>query len=232
MSQEVDGGRAPLNHTRKVTIDALMECFANDVMDMDEFERRVDIAHSATSADTLKGLLSDLPGGGDLPAVAGAGGATDVAPVPGYTVTSAAQVKDKGFIVACLGGGSRRGRWSPARKNYAVVVMGGAELDFREAMLAPGVTEVRVYALMGGAEIIVPPDMNVESNGIALMGGWDHMADSAMHPDPHAPTLRITGLALMGGVGVSVRHAGETARDARRRRKLERRERRKRLRGS
>ena len=137
----------------------------------------------------------------------------------------------KGFVVAALGGTKRKGRWSPARKNYAVSVMGGVQLDFREAALAPGVTEVKVYTVMGGVDIIVPPGLNVESHGMALLGGFEHKGDTTMHPDPHAPTLRITGLAIMGGVDVSVRQSGESASDARRRRKLERRDQRKRLRG-
>lgn len=231
MSHEGEAGRSSLNHTREITIEALMEHFANDVMDMDEFERRVDIAHRATNSDALKELLRDLPGGAVLPAVAGGSGATGLAPVPHYTVTSAAQVKEKGFVVACLGVNRRSGRWSPARKNIAVAVLGGAELDFREAILAPGVTEVRVFTVCGGVEIIVPPGLNVESQGIAILGGFEHVGDSPIHPDPHAPTLRITGLALMAGVEVSVREPGETARDARRRRKMTRREQRRRLRG-
>jgi hypothetical protein len=229
MSQAEDAGRAPLSHTREVTIDALMEHFANDVMDVDEFERRVDIAHRATDAEALKELLRDMPGGGNLPAVAGT--ADVLAPVPNYTVTSAANVKEKGFVVAALGGTKRSGRWTPARTNYAVSIMGGVELDFRQAALGPGVTEVQVYTVMGGVEILVPPGLNVESHGIALMGGFEHVGDTTMHPDPHAPTLRIKGVALMAGVNVSVRHPGETGRDARRRRKLERRDQRKRLRG-
>lgn len=228
MSQEADGGRAPLNHTRQVTIDALMEHFANDVMEIAEFERRLDAAHAATSSEDLKELLRDLPGSSNLPVASG------TSPLPtdtrDYTLTSAANVKDKGLVIAAMGGASRRGRWTPARKNFAVAVMGGAELDFREAILGPGVTEVQVYTMWGGVEIIVPPGLNVESHGIALMGGFDHHADGTTHPDPNAPTLRITGVALMAGVEIAVRHAGESARDARRRRRLEKREQRRRLR--
>ncbi len=228
MSRDAHGGRAPLNHTRQVTIDALCEHFANDVMSVEEFERRVDTAHRASSSEELKELLRDLPGSGDLPAVVES---ATPAPVPEYTVTSAANVKEKEFVVAVLGGSTRKGRWRPARKNFAIAVMGGTELDFREAVMGPGVTDLQVYTICGGVEIIVPPGMNVESHGIALLGGFDHVADSVHSPDPHAPTLRITGVALMGGVDVTVRHPGETARDARRRRKLERREQRRRLRG-
>lgn len=228
MAEGTEGGRAPLKHTREVTIDALMEHFANDVMEIDEFERRVEAAHAATTSDELKALLHDLPGSSNLPSVRGE---ASPAPVPQYHVTAAAHVKESELIFAMMGGGSRRGRWRPAKKNICVTIMGGAELDFREAVLGPGVTEVQIFALWGGTEVIVPPGMNVEVNGLALMGGFDHQTDESVAHDPTAPTLRITGVVCMGGVEVTTRHAGESARDARRRRKQLRREQRRRLRG-
>jgi hypothetical protein len=232
MSQEADGSRTPLNQIRDITIDALMEHFANDVMDVDEFERRIDVAHAATTSDELKELLGDLPGGGELPAVVSDGGiGTSPARRPQFTVSSAAERKDSAYVVAIMGGSNRRGRWTPARKNYAVAVMGGTELDFREAVLSPGVTEVHCYTVWGGIEIIVPPGINVESHGLALLGGFEHAGDGGGLVDIGAPTLRITGVALMAGVDISVRLPGETAREARRRRRQERREHRKRLRG-
>jgi hypothetical protein len=208
-----------------------MEHFANDLMELDEFERRLDAAHAAKSNDDLKELLRDLPGNGNLPATRGGVPGTAAASVSGYSVTTASSVKEQQVVVAVMGGSSRRGRWSPARKNYTIAVMGGAELDFREAVLGPGVTEVKVFTVWGGVDIIVPPGLNVESHGLALMGGFDYNAEGAGHPDPSAPTLRISGVAVMAGVDVSVRHPGETARDARRRRRLEKREQRRRLRG-
>ncbi|MBA3968803.1 MAG: hypothetical protein H0X52_01725, partial [Gemmatimonadetes bacterium] len=35
--------------------------------------------------------------------------------------------------------------------------------------------------------------------------------------DPSAPLLRVSGLAIMGGVDIQVRLSGESARDAKRR---------------
>lgn len=222
MASESEGGRQPLSHTRQVTVDALCEHFANDVMPVEEFERRVDMAHRAQTVDALKDLLRDLPGG-DLPAVAG----STPAPVvrPQHRVTSAAHVPERNFVVAVMGGASRKGRWTPARNNVVMSIMGGTHLDFREAALGPGVTEVRVFAVMGGAEIIVPPGVHVESHGIGIMGGFDHRTDYEQD-DEAAPTLRVTGLALMGGVEITVRNPGESARDARRRRRLDQKERR------
>ena len=211
-----------LAQSRQVTIDALCEHFANDSIPMEEFERRVEVAHRAGSADELKELLRDLPGG-NLPARAE--DRTVVAPRPRGKVTAAAHAEEQGFVVAIMGGAARGGHWSPARRNFAFALMGGAELDFREAVLPPGVTDVQVVTIMGGVEIIVPPGVNVESHGIGIMGGFEDVSGSGVY-DPDAPTLRIAGMALMGGVEIEVRHAGESARDAKRRQRSERKRRR------
>lgn len=221
MDRESQGQRQPLSHTRQVTIDALCEHFANDAMEVEEFERRVEAAHRADTVDELKGLLSDMPGG-NLPAPAG-GPAASESPARRYRVTSAAHVREREVIVAILGGASRRGRWTPARHNFGLAIMGGTELDFREAELGPGVTEVRVLAVWGGVEIIVPPGMNVECRGIGILGGFEHYSERGS-ADPDAPTLRITGFACMGGVEVTERYPGESSREARRRRREERKE--------
>ena len=229
MSGEKESGHRPLNSTRDVTIEALCEHFANDVMSVEEFERRVEVAHKAQTVEEIKALLRDLPGG-DVPAVQQSQ-VPVAAPRQEFGVTAAAHVEEKAFVVACMGGANRRGRWSPARKNYSIAVMGGTELDFREAIFGPGVTEVHAFAVFGGVEILVPPGLRVESHGIAIMGGFDHLQDATQPDNLDGPTLRVTGVALMGGVDVKVRYPGETAGDARRRRKLERKERKRLARG-
>lgn len=211
---EMGGGE--VGTTRQKTIDALMEHFAQDRLSVEEFERRVDVAHQAASTEELRGLLQDLPTG-DLPIRREE--ATPVYPDQAQATVPASRVKERGLMVAALGGVERKGRWIPARQNYAVSVMGGLTLDFREALLPPGETEVWIFALMGGAEIIVPPGLTVESDGVAIMGGFAHQENAVISPDPNAPILRLRGLCIMGGVDVSVRYPGETPRDAKRRMK-------------
>jgi hypothetical protein len=128
-----------------------------------------------------------------------------------------------------MGGSARRGRWVAARQITALGIMGGAELDFREAILQPGVTEVHAFAFWGGVEILIPPHVRLESSGIGIMGGFDSgegATGTADDGDPLAPVLRVTGVALMGGVEISVRHPGESGREARKRVREERRQRR------
>jgi hypothetical protein len=118
MANESDAGLAPVANTRQVTIDALCEHFANDIMSVEEFERRVDAAHSATSVDALKKLLQDLPGGG-LPAVVEPQTTSTPEPNSQFTVTLAGQVKEKAssspsWAAALVGdAGARRGRTTP-----------------------------------------------------------------------------------------------------------------------
>lgn len=229
-------GRSPVpgavkasQDTRQRTIDALCEHFAADTLEMTEFERRVDAAHRAETLAELRALLQDLPGPGTavMPSQE-AGTAVPARPVRNQ-VARPELVRDNQFVIGVFGGPSRRGDWIPARHVWSVALMGGVELDLREARLGPGVTEISVFAMWGGVEIIIPPDMQVEFNGMGFMGGFDCDDQARRVYDPDAPILKINGLAIMGGAEVTVREPGETAREAKRRRRIERRERRKRL---
>jgi hypothetical protein len=204
----------PLQVRREATIAALCEHFSKDNLTVEEFERRLDAAHSVQTMPELNGLLEDLPA---LPAAATAPAATSGA-VPKVST----HARENQHFVCVMGGVDKRGQWQPAQKTYCYAFMGGASLDYREALLPPGETELTIIAIMGGAEIVVPPGLRVDCDGIAIMGGFDHV-DEAGPPNPNAPVLKINGFAMMGGVEISVRRPGETPREAKRRRKEERR---------
>ena len=116
---ESKGGE--LAGTRQQAIDALCEHFANDALSVDEFERRVDLAHKAQSSADLRKLLQDLPTG-DLPIRRDE--VTPAHPPRAEASVPAHRVKERGVMVAALGGVERKGRWIPARQTYAVAVMG------------------------------------------------------------------------------------------------------------
>lgn len=135
-----------------------------------------------------------------------------------------AHVRDRQVTVAFWSGRSRKGSWVPARRNVVVALQGGIELDFREAIFGPGVTEVHAVAVMGAVEILVPPGVHLESSGFALMGAFDDETEGSHPAREDQPILRLSGFALMGAVEVQVRLPGESAREARARRKRERRD--------
>ena len=198
---------------RQKTIDVLCESFARDEMDVEEFEQRVELVALAGSMEQLRAILADLPSANlPTPSVALAPrSALSPERIPGHSVAA-----------SVLGGGGRAGAWVAASNNWAVSVLGACKLDFREAQLGPGVTEVRVLGVLGAVEVLVPPDVRVECSGIGILGGFGHQGALASTLDPDAPVIRVTGLAVLGGVGVKVRLPGESARDARLRLKVER----------
>lgn len=207
-----------LQDLRQKTVDELVRHYAADHITVDEFERRVDVAHRTHDPADLQRLTTDLP-------------AIRAAPprqVPeadrliGRGARAVADaVRDSQTLLAVMGGVERRGHWTPARRNVVIVAMGGAELDFREARFGPGVTEVFIFALMGGASLVVPPDLAVDASAIPIMGGFEHRGDYHEPDDPTQPVLKVRGIVLMGGIDIQVRMPGESAKDAKRRRRDE-----------
>lgn len=206
-----------LSQERTRTIELLSDAFARDLLDLDTFESRVDQAHRAETVQALVALRQDIE--------PQASGETSTALATTSTEDQealvAARPKSR-WAVAILGGVERKGQWRVPKTVRAVAIMGGASLDFREAILAPGVTTVQVMALMGGVDIIVPPSLAVECDGFGLLGGFDSLERCPRIPDPNQPLLRIQGLGIMGGVSVSTRLPGESERQARKRLKRER----------
>ena len=94
----------------------------------------------------------------------------------------------------------RRGSWVVPPSYTAFTLMGSVQLDLRQARFSEPEVTIAAYTLMGGVEIIVPDDIEVEVGGIGIMAAFDHSANGPGVPG--APRLRVTGLALMGSVDV------------------------------
>lgn len=81
------------------------------------------------------------------------------------------------------------------------VLMGGIVLDLRKTQLTERPAKIEVFAIMGGAMILVPEDWRVDSNVDAIMGGVQDMRKGEIEAD--RPTdLMLTGRLIMGGLGV------------------------------
>ena len=78
-------------------------------------------------------------------------------------------------------------------------IMGGCELDLREARMAGDEAHIAAFALWGGIEIRVPREWLVLNESSALMGGVDDA--TRPHPGANRPRLVVRGFALMGGIG-------------------------------
>jgi hypothetical protein len=174
----------------------LGEHFAQDRLTLPEYERRVELAFRADSTHALVALTNDLNTPVPLP---GSG----VSHQPVGERANALTTKPKNFF-AVMGGVVRKGRWIVPPRIRAVAWMGGIGLDLRDAEITAPVTDIYVFALMGGVEIIVPPHVRLESDGFAIMGGFEDQLREPASRDPNAPLIRVHGIAIMGGVEARV----------------------------
>jgi hypothetical protein len=197
-----------LREAREQAIAQLSDAFAHDVIGVEEFEGRLTLAHRASAVADIAQLVSDLAAAVPTQAL--------VPAVAQRPVRAGAPESDS--VVAIFGGVERRGAWTLPQRLRVRAVMGGIVLDFREALLSPGPTEIHVTAMMGGVQILVPPGLSVEVSGTAIMGGFGHVERAPLQLDPDSPFLRVRGLAILGGVAVETRLPGESEAEAHRRR--------------
>ena len=87
------------------------------------------------------------------------------------------------------------------RSASATAIMGGVELDLRNARVSDG-QEVIVdaFAMWGGVEVCIPHEWRVATDVVPFMGAFvDKTTQTA---GSTGPTLRVRGTAVMGGIEV------------------------------
>ena len=186
----------PIEQVRERIVEALSEHFARDNLSLDDLETRMARVYASTTPAEVEALLDGLP--------ALATGAPVPVAVDSYS--PAPRLRER--LVAIMSGIVRRGSWKIPRRLRVVAIMGGVELDLRQAELPPGVTEIRAFVLMGGLVVRVPPGVRLETDGFAFMGGFEDRMHESGIARADAPVVRVTGVAIMGGVDAQILAVG------------------------
>jgi hypothetical protein len=166
---------------RDRTVELLRRETVDGRLTLEEFAQRMGSAYEARTREQLAELTRDLP-----------------AEPPTVPARRRASAK---WIVAVMGGADRRGRFRLGARTNVVTVMGGANLDLRQAELeGPDVT-ITVLSVMGGANLTVPEGVDVDLTGFSIMGGRGYRRGRQPLP-PGAPVVRVRAFSIMGGVSV------------------------------
>jgi hypothetical protein len=161
---------------RERTAAALGDAAAEGRLTLEELTERLDAAYAARSRGELETLTADLP----------------------QRAPSRAAPRRK--AIGVLGGTELRGRFRVEGVLTVVGVLGGVEIDLREAELVGHELELRCYSALGGVEITVPEGVDVSVELVTILGGQEVQLGSA--PRPGAPLIRVTGFCALGGVEV------------------------------
>src|ERR1700761_1282126 len=175
-----DGELRVSDSERDATLQLLSGQAAEGRLTLDELEERAGQALSAKTRADLATVTRDLP--------------ADPAPA-GQAASRKPPVR---WFVAIMGGSRRRGRFRAASQLNSLAIMGGDEIDLRDAEIGSGGLTLNLYSVMGGSIIYLPDTVDVEISGFAIMGGNEERGPST-RPRPGAPTVRIKAFSLMGG---------------------------------
>ncbi|MFI0407027.1 DUF1707 domain-containing protein [Actinomadura sp. 3N508] len=176
---------------RDEVADRLREALAEGRITPEEHAERIDLVYKAKTYAELEPVLSDLP--------------TERAPRPRVELRKNEQAlapppAQSPNLVAIFSGVERKGRWLAEPTTNITCVFGGADLDFRQAVLSQSEVTVNVTCVFGGVNLVVPPGVRVIGSTTAIFGGNDLPDDDTT--DPAAPVIRLTGTLLFGGVSV------------------------------
>jgi predicted membrane protein len=108
-------------------------------------------------------------------------------------------------MVSVLGGSQRTSSDKPFRGGDVTSIIGGTQLDLRQATIEPGQEAViNVFAMMGGHEIWVPSGWIVVSEVMPFLGSVEDKRLPAIEPPRTStdgvPRLVLRGVVLLGGL--------------------------------
>jgi hypothetical protein len=203
---------------REAVIARISDAYANDLIDVDELDRRLDLAHAAKTIAELDLLVADL-----------APPTTALVPAGNHAIDDPQRPASKRLRVI-MGSVERRSRWTVPRTMNVSVLWGNVELDFRDASIGSGVTTIDVRVVMGNLELILPPWLAIDVDASSFAGSVEERHRMPSDVDETRPMLRIIGTVWFGNLEIVTRLPGETEHDARKRERRERKQRRQELR--
>jgi hypothetical protein len=178
---------------RDVTLQTLGDHAAVGRLTLDELEERSGRALVAKTRGELAALTHDLPAGGVQ-----ASGSAATSP---QGARGAGPKRPVRWMVSIMSGSHRRGRYRAVGSINAVAIMGGDEIDLRDAEIEGGELTLNLFALMGGANVYVPDSVDLDVGGFSLMGGHEEVGRE-ISPRPGAPLIRIRVYNLMSGASI------------------------------
>ena len=112
------------------------------------------------------------------------------------------ETSDEFAIAAYVGGVERACKATSLRRGSVSVVLGGVDLDLREATLDPGGADLDLSASLGGVNVTVPSEWRVVVVDRATLGGVEALVTDPEELPDDAPLLRVEAGARLGGIAI------------------------------
>ena len=105
-------------------------------------------------------------------------------------------------------GGGGGHKWTVPETIHMGHILTGTHLDLSCADFIFPTTTITIGTVLGGAKIVVPRGVRVETRGLGILGGFQGLTTQTVnaHRAADAPLLVVQGLAILGGAKVEVNH--------------------------
>jgi hypothetical protein len=144
--------------------------------------------HQAARGSGMPDPAQPMPPPGVPAAFAPAAGTAPTAGVRGQVIR----------VFAVLWGADRRAR-GPVAHVEVSAIMGGCDVDLRDAQPTIDPIAIQVFAMWGGIDIRLPPGWIVEIEAWPILGG---VVDNTQVPALPTHRVILRGMAFMGGVEI------------------------------
>lgn len=173
--------------------EVLREAAGQGRLDLDELDERLEATFNAKTYADLVPITVDLH-----PAPTSPPNAQSPSP---YAAGLPGTAPRHTTSLAIMGGQDRKGVWEVGATHNAFALMGGIDIDLRQAIFSTREVVINASTVMGGIDIIVNAFTRVSVEGVGIMGAFDEgraKIEPAVGPD--SPLVRVRGIALMGAV--------------------------------
>jgi hypothetical protein len=123
----------------------------------------------------------------------------DTAPGPAAGGTAPAGVRGQIIRVFAILWGADRRASGPVAHVEVSAIMGGCDVDLRDAVPTTDPIPIQVFAMWGGIDIRIPPGWVVENEAWPILGG---VMDNTRAPALPTHRVILRGMAFMGGVDI------------------------------
>lgn len=203
--------------------------YGEDLIDADQLDRRMERIANANAMVQLEQAIADLVDPGTTPAAVLASGPMTTGhaiALRGDSTVALAhpdRVPAERRLTCVFSALEGIGPGPLARHTKLLCVFGSTEIDLRECEFGPGETVLDLQVMFGSVEIEVPKGLAVIVDTSLIVANVERSGVIPGAPrSPDEPHLRITGMMLVGSLELREKLPGESNREARRRRRRER----------
>ena len=174
----------------------LETAYADNKLELDEYEKRLELAYKAEFMEDLEALVHDFP---TLQADAGR-------EMENNTDTDISEADDETNITL-IGDQHLTAEDFSNRKIRSVSILGDVNIDVRSFRNSEGPVRINIYSFIGDTRIIIPRGMKVKNRFRSLLGDYELVRNEEQNlqekgSEEFKGTCILEGFSLLGDVSI------------------------------